>query len=210
MKKITNEQVINRFKEIKEYLVQNPTDDRAITTMQNKLINDLAFLVGYNTKQYRYMPNYEDLNQEGMVGLIKAVRIFDYTRFPNFFVFANQWIVNGVKRAAKKHDVVYNPNKKRVLYKTDEEMENLLVDDRSLDDAVDEERVHAAVGHAVGALSKRDRVIVSKIFGFDGDEHTLRDLESCCGLSYERIRQLKNKALEKLKFNKALGNIIDS
>lgn len=206
-KRITNAQAMDRFRFISEYAASNPNDLRKIGKMQNDLVIELDFLVKYNTKMYKSMSNYEDLNQEGLIGLIRAVRIFDHTRFPNFFVFANQWILNGIKRAAKKYDIVYSPSKKRVVYKTDEEIEKLMIDEMDLDEALDESRMKVAVRSAVNSLPKRDSMIVSKLFGFENEDCTLRNAEKFCDVSYERIRQIKNKALERLKSHKAIINI---
>jgi RNA polymerase sigma factor (sigma-70 family) len=206
-KRITNAQAMDKFRVIAEHSTTCPNDTGEIVRMQNELVNELTFLVKYNTRMYKSMSNYEDLNQEGLIGLIRAVRIFDHTRFPNFFVFANQWILNGIKRAAKKYDIVYSPSKKRVVYKTDDEIEKLLVDEKSLDDVLDESRIRTAVRSAVSSLPKRDGMIISKLFGLDNDDCTLRDTEKFCNVSYERIRQIKNKALERLRSNSAIINI---
>jgi RNA polymerase primary sigma factor len=57
-----------------------------------------------------------------------------------------------------------------------------------------------AVREFLGKLSPRELTILRSRFGFDGDEdETLRDIGTQLGLTRERIRQIQNKALGKLK-----------
>ena len=49
-----------------------------------------------------------------------------------------------------------------------------------------------------GELGERERVIVRARFGLDGDARTLRELAGTLQLSAERVRQIEERALEKL------------
>jgi RNA polymerase sigma factor (sigma-70 family) len=51
----------------------------------------------------------------------------------------------------------------------------------------------------LGALDGRERTIVRGRFGFDGPARTLRDLGSHLGVSAERVRQIEERALEKMR-----------
>jgi RNA polymerase primary sigma factor len=48
-------------------------------------------------------------------------------------------------------------------------------------------------------LSERERLIVRRHFGLDGEERTLRDIAAGLGVSAERVRQVEHEALEKLR-----------
>ncbi|HDI83723.1 MAG TPA: sigma-70 family RNA polymerase sigma factor, partial [candidate division WOR-3 bacterium] len=49
-------------------------------------------------------------------------------------------------------------------------------------------------------LNPRERDIVRLYFGIDGENpHTLEDIGKMMGLSRERVRQLRNRALDKLR-----------
>jgi RNA polymerase sigma factor (sigma-70 family) len=48
-------------------------------------------------------------------------------------------------------------------------------------------------------LSDRERLVVSRRFGLDGDAHTLRDIATDLGLSAERVRQIEERALQRLR-----------
>jgi RNA polymerase primary sigma factor len=48
-------------------------------------------------------------------------------------------------------------------------------------------------------LTERERLIVRRHFGLDGEERTLRDIAAGLGVSAERVRQVEHEALEKLR-----------
>jgi RNA polymerase primary sigma factor len=51
----------------------------------------------------------------------------------------------------------------------------------------------------LGELSDRERTIVRGRYGFDGPEQTLRELGGRLGVSAERVRQIEQRALDKLR-----------
>ena len=51
----------------------------------------------------------------------------------------------------------------------------------------------------LGILDERERIIVTKYFGLTGVESNLEDLGEEFGCTKERIRQLKDKAIKKLR-----------
>ena len=201
--RVSNDEVMLRFKQIEE-LKQNSASEETLKGLRDRIVEDLSFLVYRNTSRYKRFPNYEDLNQEGFIGLIKAVNRFEYTRFPNFFVFANQWIINSIKRSAKKHDVVYNPNRNRVVYSSDDTTLNAPSDELDLECLLFDKQKYGAILDVVVTLSPRDNTIISSLFGINTKEHTLRETEKYCDLTYERIRQIKNKVITRLRSNKLL------
>jgi RNA polymerase sigma factor (sigma-70 family) len=48
-------------------------------------------------------------------------------------------------------------------------------------------------------LSDRERLVVSRRFGLDGEAHTLRDIAADLDLTAERVRQIQEQALERLR-----------
>ena len=203
-KKMSNSQAINLFKKIEVIRCNtNLSRDeisRKINSIHNKLIIELDHLVHVHTKMYINYPNYEDLIQEGYIGLLKAVRKFNYTRFPNFFVYASQWIRHSIKRAASRFDVVYSPNKERVIYAEPAELGIEEVDDYTLENTLLSKEVAKQINLVLNDFPHRDREIVKRIFGLDGfNPQTLRDVGPIYNITYERVRQIKNNVVSKLR-----------
>jgi RNA polymerase primary sigma factor len=66
-------------------------------------------------------------------------------------------------------------------------------------DRVDERSEIDQLEGLPGGLADRERNIVRAHFGLDGDQQTLREIAGGMGLSVERVRQLEERALGKLR-----------
>jgi RNA polymerase primary sigma factor len=65
---------------------------------------------------------------------------------------------------------------------------------------VDERRLQSAAQRSLDDLDERERRILCWRFGLDGQgEHTLQQIGERLGLSRERVRQLEERALQKLR-----------
>lgn len=210
---MSNEEVMDLFRKIDDMKAGEDLSGsqlkEQIKKVQNKIVTELSFLVYSVTKPYRSFPNYEDLVQEGFIGLIKAVRRFDHNRFPNFFVFSEQWIRHSVKRAASRFDIVYNPDKTRVVYAEPSEVgkEEEQVEETPEEQFFAKERT-ICMEKVLHDLPERDREIVRRIFGLGGRKpQTLREIGPMFNLTHERIRQIKNKAISKLRKSQLLNEL---
>jgi RNA polymerase sigma factor (sigma-70 family) len=207
---ISNADIMDMFKSIDDFKESsNLSQDKievAVIERQDKIIAKLSFLVYGQTKRYRSFSNYDDLVQEGFIGLVKAVRKFQWHRFPNFFVYSDQWIRHYVKRAASKFDIVYNPNKDRVVYA--EPGEDEADPNETPDEILFTQERRASISKILNEFSDREREIVQKIFGLNGSlPETLREIGPQFNLTHERVRQIKNNVLNKLKKNKELNKL---
>jgi RNA polymerase sigma factor (sigma-70 family) len=64
----------------------------------------------------------------------------------------------------------------------------------------------AEVPRLLGRLSGRERTVVEARYGFGGPEQTLRELGQVMGVSAERVRQIEQAALEKMRVNATCGH----
>jgi len=77
----------------------------------------------------------------------------------------------------------------------------LLVDPLALD-AYEQLLDHAEIEQIralLGSLNDRERMILRARYGLDGPEQSLRDIGERIGLSAERVRQIEQRALGKLR-----------
>lgn len=73
-------------------------DPRAVWAYQ-KMIRSNQGLVAKLAKKYRYLMSFEDLFQEGSIGLARAVTKFKPSRGCRFSTYAYQWIKQAIQRA---------------------------------------------------------------------------------------------------------------
>ena len=91
------------------------------------------------------------------------------------------------------YDIIEDPNTIRpdIKFSTDEE--HLLLKLKSL----------------LNHLNESEQLIIIKYFGLDGEPVTLQDISEDIGLTKERVRQIKEKALKKLRYHsKELFNLL--
>ena len=207
-KYISNSEVMALFKKADKIKLSETDEEqmkRKVKAVHDKIVVSMSFMVYYYAKPYRNFSNYEDLIQEGFVGLIRAVDRFKWQMFPNFFVYSERWMLNGIKRGASRFDIVYNPDKSRVLYSS---QEDVLMEDEFADTPEDEflkrER-HEVIGTTLSELNDRDGDIVMRMFGLgDHDKQSLRKIAPSHDISHERVRQIKNSVVSKLRKNSRL------
>ena len=67
------------------------------------------------------------------------------------------------------------------------------------DSVLNHESLASELKRALGALPDRERKIVKAFFGIDGPEMSLEEIGETYGLTRERVRQIKEKALRHIK-----------
>ena len=74
-------------------------------------------------------------------------------------------------------------------------------DTPSVDNELVKESLRAEIAEALQFLNERERNVVEAFFGINQMEMTLEEIGDKYGLTRERVRQIKEKALRKLRNN---------
>ncbi|MDX1577837.1 MAG: RNA polymerase sigma factor RpoD/SigA [Gemmatimonadota bacterium] len=78
--------------------------------------------------------------------------------------------------------------------------ERLLVDETSLEETVETSLLKQHIAEALRDLRPRDARVVRLYYGLQGEEsHTLEEIGSLLGVTRERVRQLRDRALRELR-----------
>ena len=146
---------------------------------------------------------YEDLISEGNLGLIHAIEKYDTERGVPFPSYAVWWIRNSMREAIeKRNNAVFDnaENSEEKYYEIFHEGERINEDfERKLDEL--QER-NASVSMLLECLQERERRIITLFYGLNGGkEMTLDEVSDRMNLTIERVRQIKDKAMMKIKSN---------
>lgn len=206
------------FSDIKHFKTLSRQEERVLgmkiqrgdKSALNKLVNhNLKFVVSIAKKYRDRGVPFEDLISEGNMGLYHAAEKYDGRRETKFITYAVWWIKNSINEIIKDYasnneinvdDFIFD-KKKSVEYHQElinEEFEEELNNIQSRNDSVEE---------LLKCLQERERKIVTMFFGLKGTkEMNLDEIGQSMSLSMERVRQIKDVALIKLKSNVLMMN----
>lgn len=144
---------------------------------------------------------FTDLISEGSMALLRSTEKFDCSRGIKFSTYACRAIFKAFSRAAKRcyqYRSRYPAQLDLSLEKSD------YISTKRKEDHEDwVEELRDIVDHNRADLSGIEMSVVNMRFSLDDEERkpmTLKEVGSQLGLTKERIRQIQNKALEKLRY----------
>ena len=179
---------------------------------------NLRFVVSV-AKQYQNQGlSLPDLINEGNLGLIKAAEKFDETRGFKFISYAVWWIRQSILQAlAEQSRMIDIPQDKisdtlRVSGRhvsvdapfvegEDNSLLDVIPNDDSpmADRGLVNESLSTEIERSLQILTTREREIIKSFFGIGCQEMTLEEIGERLDLTRERVRQIKEKAIRKLK-----------
>ena len=193
----------------KDYKINNNLDAR------DKLITSNLKFVAKIALTYQNMGlSYADLIAEGNMGLIKAIDKYDGNMGFKLTTYSVWWIKQSIIEAIQKRnglmiDVIPDENihddidcempslevvngafndLKQLSYYDDSEQENAKKDRRN------------NINIMISTLNEREKLIINQYYGLDGGKpRTLEEIGEELNLTKERVRQINEKALKKLR-----------
>lgn len=183
-------------------------DERAL----NKLIEaNLRFVVAIARQYQGQGLPMEDLISEGNLGLMKAAGKYNGGRGLRFVNYAVVIIRQQIERALKKESAEQRVENNRdgqtrsvdapLGSKNNVSLLSVLVNVNSpmADERVYSSTTEAAVEKALGVLNERESRVVNAYFGIGQDNLTMAEIAEDMGLKRERVRQIRNTAVRKLR-----------
>lgn len=212
---IGKEQMLSdeKERELSERILKG--DQKALT----KLIeSNLKFVVSI-ARQYKGKGvAMEDLISEGNIGLMKAASRFDSSkgvRFVNYaVVYVRQMIERAIDQQAGLYqlpkDVKEEAARRQSIplsvdaplgHRTNVSLLSVIVnmDAPLADERVHSEAVEEAIEFALGSLDERESKVVNAFFGINQEHETMAEIAEDLDLKRERIRQIRDKAVRKLR-----------
>tara|TARA_R110001592_G_scaffold214974_1_gene468035 strand:+ start:1447 stop:2256 length:810 start_codon:yes stop_codon:yes gene_type:complete len=213
----------------------NCTDEQREKIHKELLEGNLRFVITV-AKQYQNQGlDMSDLIAEGNLGLMKAIKNFDWTKKLRFISYAVWWIKQSILQSLNENsrtirlpvNVVQDLHKaKRHAQKTNTELDDkftTLPKTTSVDNYINDEgdtlidlienkdsvqpdegfstenELKSRLLGIMSILDNRERIIVEEYYGLVGTPRTLEDIGGDFSLTKERVRQIKEKALRKLR-----------
>lgn len=138
-----------------------------------------------------------DLIQQANLGLMEAAKRWDPER-GKFSTYAVFWIRSSISRS-----FVGATYQKRRRFATVEDLRRLhygsLTETESAEELMEREATWAEIRAAVMRLCDREREVITRHYGLNGEPESLTDIAREWGLSRERLRQVKERGLDHLR-----------
>jgi len=225
-----------RERELAELMKSGTLTQREIDKVHKEILEgNLRFVITV-AKQYQNQGlDFPDLIAEGNLGLMKAIKNFDWSKDLRFISYAVWWVKQSILQSLNDNarTIRLPVNVVQDLHRAKREIENTggVLEDRfqnlpsmiDLDMHINEEgdtlidiiknpdaempdeifnskdMLKNKLMGLLDSLDERERVIVEDYFGLSGTPRTLEDIGGDFNLTKERVRQIKEKALRKLR-----------
>jgi RNA polymerase sigma factor (sigma-70 family) len=172
-------QLMTRFYQLRTQY-QESGDAQIATALRRHeaiCIDKFSYLVDMKTTRYKAYDNYEDLKQEGMMAMMKAMKSFKPNR-GSFFSWAHHYIGTRVSRCANLHSTIRIPlviAKEQAPHK--ELMMPVQIEEHFCPDLqVENEQDWQAARDVLDTLPTKQKEIVRLAFGFDGEPVSITKL----------------------------------
>ena len=216
------------FKEISEFKTLSKEEEFSLWERyrknndigaRDKLIKSNLKFVASVAKNYQGLGlSYADLIAEGNCGLLKAIDKFDYEKGFKTISYSVWWIRQSILEALKERagiegDSLPQDFEKQNQYEDEEQNSDTTIEDEYISSDSEEfkiEELKKTINMLIGCLTEREQYVISEYYGLNAKEGTtLEEIGASMGLTKERVRQIKEKALKKLR-SEALNNSITS
>lgn len=246
---INQEEIQLYLKDIRKIKVMTPERERELSNLMKTgnlsdtqkervykelLEGNLRFVITV-AKQYQNQGlDFPDLVAEGNLGLMKAIKNFDWGKDLRFISYAVWWVRQSILQSLNENartirlpvNVVQDLHRAKKQLSVDSELPDkfanlpftidldsplndegdslmdVIVNSNALnpDDGFDNSQtVKDKLMNILNILDDRERTIIEDYYGLSGYTRTLEDIGNDFGLTKERVRQIKEKGLRKLR-----------
>ena len=191
-------------------------DQRALSKLVEANLRFVVTIAGQYKGQGLSM---EDLVSEGNLGLMKAAGRFDATKGVRFVNYAVVHVRQAIEKAIEQQTGLYKVPKDVKDEITARQLSMPLSVDAPLghranlsllsvlvnrDAPLADERIHSeaiedAVEFALGSLDARESRVVNAFYGIGQEHETMAEIAEDMDLKRERVRQIRDKAIRKLR-----------
>ena len=147
----------------------------------------------------------DDLVSEGAIGLMKAAEKYDASKGKPFVTFAAPYIRRAIEKAISRLttdiDTRSTDESLPVGSRNNYTLLNVLEDKNAVraDAAVEEITLTDDLLKCMNVLNEREQRVVNLYYGNGYERQTMAEIAETMGLKRERVRQVRDQALRKLR-----------
>ena len=147
----------------------------------------------------------DDLISEGCIGMIKAAEKFNPNKGKPFVTFAAPYIRRNIEEAIRKVTgeipVLSTDESIPIGSKNNYTLLHVLEDKDApkTDQSLEQNTLSDDLIRAIVFLNEREKSVIKAFFGVDTERQTMAEIGESLGLKRERVRQIRDKALRKLR-----------
>jgi RNA polymerase sigma factor (sigma-70 family) len=195
--KVDNSEVILLISEWKN------SDSYRKLYLENFILNKLSFFIYAKTRIYKKEDFYDDLVQEGLIALRKALGEFDPERCVNFFKVADWYVKTQMRHFLQNHfEIISN---EYICDCVEQFMTELECDPQA---HYEQKELEILIHNAIRTLPESYRQIIILRYGiFDTDESTFQQIGERLSVSRQYVEQVEKKALNMLSKNLELREL---
>lgn len=200
--KLEAEKIINKYVELRDEYKKTNIKTKDLIDQKNICISKFEYIIRSRISKYKSFSNYEDLKQEGMIGLLYDLENFDTSKKAPFFYWEHKYIDTRVSRAANSHSTIKYPlkiakenipHKEAIIptiidEKTNPELNTLFMEANiKISKALQE------------CLSENERKVISMYYGIETKKININKISIETGLDKDTCKKYFRTGLAKLK-----------
>jgi RNA polymerase sigma factor (sigma-70 family) len=192
------------FLKNKYELSKNNEDLKTFKEYEKMCIEKFSYIVQMRINRYKNYSNYEDLSQEGLEALTKAMKTYNPEKKGLFFWWLNKYVSTKISRCAGLHSTIRYPLRfSRINAPRQELVMPLLIEgSKNPEKLLEMEQSLDALKNTFEILEEKQKKIINLFFGMENDR-PLSISKICKTMNISRLNctQLLNSALKCLKNN---------
>ncbi len=174
---------------------------------RNILVEHNLRLVAHIVKKYyTNTNNYDDLISVGIIGLIKAINTFDFTKAQRLSCYASTCIQNEILMLFRNNKRTQQEISLNESVDSDKDGNSLvLMDVIAVNDDIVEQldikmKSEKLAGYINEVLDEREKLVIILRYGLEGnDEKTQQEIAKMLNISRSYVSRIETKALKKLR-----------
>lgn len=171
---------------------QDITKTQSARAKEQLVKDNMGFVIAMAKKYANRGVPLEDLISEGYIGMIKAAENYDAAKGAKFTSYASNYVRQSMIDALNADDCQYNDN-------ASQKLEAMADKESGTDSRTEQVILNDDIVAAIKLLKERERVVVSHCFGIGLPQMTLAEIAEELGVTRERVRQIRKKAIRHLR-----------